>query len=63
MDLYQVCSVGDPRVQNGPEVGGLGFENEISLKIFLRTARRRCLKFGMIVALASTRNPLPSLFR
>ena len=48
VDLYQVCSVGDPRVQNDPAVGGLGFENEICLKIFSRTARLRCLKFGMI---------------
>ena len=37
---YQVCSDGGPWVQNGPEVGrGLGFRNEIYLKIFFfRTA-------------------------
>ena len=40
VDLYQVCSDGGPWVQNGPEVGGgLGFRNEIYLKIFFfRTA-------------------------
>ena len=26
--------------------GGLGFKNEICLKIFSRTARLRCLKIG-----------------
>ena len=44
VDLFQVCSVGDPRVQNGPAAGGLGFENEMCLKIFSRTAGLRCLK-------------------
>ena len=53
MDLNQVCSNGGPGVQNGPVAGGgggggLGFKNEIYLKIFFsRTAWLRCLKFGM----------------
>ena len=46
LHLYQVCLVGDHKVQNGPAVGDLGFENEICLKIFSRTARPRCLKIG-----------------
>ena len=48
MVLYQVCSNGGPRVQNGPGAGGLGFETKKYLKIFFsRTAWLRCLKFGM----------------
>ena len=47
VDLYQVCSNGGPGLQNGPTAGGLGFKNEIYLKIFSRTAWLRCLKFGM----------------
>ena len=27
--LYQVCSYGDPGVQNSPAAAGLGFENKI----------------------------------
>ena len=39
VDLYQVCSNGGPWLQNGPAAGGLGFKNEIYLKIFFsRTA-------------------------
>ena len=34
VDLYQVYSNGGPGVQNGPATGGLGFKNEIYLKIF-----------------------------
>ena len=48
MDLYQVCSNDGPWVENGPAAGGLGFKNEIYIKIFFsRTAWLRCLKFGM----------------
>ena len=48
VDLYQICSNGGPGVQNGPVTGGLGFKNEIHLKIvFSRTAWLMCLKFGM----------------
>ena len=49
VNLYQVYSNSAPRVQTGPAAGeGLGFENRIYLKIFFsRTARLRCLKFGM----------------
>ena len=48
VDLYQVCSNGGPWLQNGPAAGGLGFKNEIYLKIFFsRTAWLRYLKFGL----------------
>ena len=46
VNLFKVGSIGDARVQNGHAAGGLGFENELCLKIFSRTARVRCLKFG-----------------
>ena len=45
--LNQVCSVVYPRVQNAIAAEGLGFENEICLKIF--SSRLRCLKFGMLL--------------
>ena len=48
MDLYQVYSNGGPGVQNGPGAEGLGFKNEIYLKIFFsRTAWLRYLEFDM----------------
>ena len=48
IDLNQVFSNGSPGVQNGSAARGLGFENKIYLKIiFSRTARFRCLKFGV----------------
>ena len=51
VDLFQVYLVGDPRVQNGPAVGGggsLGFKNEICLKILSKTARKfQVLETGM----------------
>ena len=47
-DLYQICSNGGPGDQNGPGAEDLGNENKIYVIIFLsRTARLRCLKFGM----------------
>ena len=52
MVLYQVCSNGGPWLQYGPAAGGLRFKNEIYLKIFFsRTARLRCLKFGLYYCL------------
>ena len=47
VDLFQVCSVAGPGVQNYPAAGGLVFKYEICLKIFSRNARLRCLKFDM----------------
>ena len=47
VDLYPVYSIGDARVQNGTAARGFRFVNELCLKTFFRTARLRCLKFGI----------------
>ena len=47
VNLYQVCSIGDLMVQNGPAEVGLGF-NQICLKSSLELLGNfRCLKFGV----------------
>ena len=40
-DLLQVCSIGDPRAQNGPAAGSFVFENELCFKLPLPTASLR----------------------
>ena len=64
VDFYQVWSNGGSGFQNDPTSGDLRFKNVISLKTFFhRTARLRCLKFGMqhslVVLYQAGSNPVP----
>ena len=46
-EVVQLVAPGSKMALQHGVGGGLGLENEICLKIFSRTARLRCLKFGM----------------
>ena len=64
MVLYQVCSNGGPRVQNGPDAGGPVFETiEIQRKILKNLLlQNRWAQMLEIWYVALPSGPLPSLF-